>query len=156
MRFLEYLEKGLQISVMCAIDYTGSNGVYTMPNSKHYIASSTPNQYEQAIRACGSVIAYYDFDQYFPVFGFGGIIPGSGTVNHCFNVSLDADPNVQGVEGIVNAYKRSLEVIRLDGPTLFSPLIRNVTKAVEGFLGNSICNNSKKIVSVFIYFFKYF
>ena len=138
MKFLEYLEKGLQISVMCAIDYTGSNGVYTLANSKHYIASPEPNQYEQAIRSCGSVVAYYDYDQYFPVFGFGGIIPSSGIVNHCFNVSLNADPNVFGIDGIINSYKRSLEVIRLDGPTLFSPLIRNVTKAVTSFLGNNI------------------
>lgn len=140
MRFLEYLEKGLQISVMMAIDYTGSNGIYTLPNSKHYINSQEPNQYEQAIRSTGSIVAYYDYDQYFPVFGFGGIIPGSGIVNHCFNVSLNADPNVSGIDGIINAYKRSLEVIKLDGPTLFSPLIRNVTKAVESFLGNSLCN----------------
>lgn len=136
MRFLEYLEKGLQISVVCGIDYTGSNGIYTSPNSKHHIHGQEPNQYEQAIRMCGGIVSYYDYDQFFPVLGFGGMLPGNPLTNHCFNVSLSDNPNVQGVDGIIDTYKRSLEVVRLDGPTLFSPLIRSVTRTVAGNVGN--------------------
>ena len=35
--FFEYLRSGWQISLQVAIDYTSSNGDYTMPNSLHYL-----------------------------------------------------------------------------------------------------------------------
>ena len=37
--FLDYLRSGWQISLVAAIDYTGSNGVPTMPNSLHYMGA---------------------------------------------------------------------------------------------------------------------
>jgi len=35
-----------------------------------YRHSSTPNQYQQAIQAIGNILAPYDSDQHFPVWGF--------------------------------------------------------------------------------------
>lgn len=35
--FIEYLRGGLQLSFLAAIDFTGSNGVPTRPESLHYI-----------------------------------------------------------------------------------------------------------------------
>jgi len=60
--FIDYLRGGMQINLTVAIDFTGSNGPPNMPNSLHYLGAKQ-NQYEIAIRACGDIVAYYDYDQ---------------------------------------------------------------------------------------------
>jgi hypothetical protein len=129
MKFVEYIQNGLQISVSCAIDFTASNKDPSLPTSLHYLKGLEPNHYEQALRSCCSIIAYYDFDQRFPVFGFGANI--GGTVNHCFPCNLTQDPEVYGVEGIIDAYKLALSRVKLDGPTYFSPCIKSMTNSVK-------------------------
>ena len=42
------------------------------------------NDYEQAIRACGMVVAYYDYNQMFPVYGFGAVLQGENKPNIIF------------------------------------------------------------------------
>jgi hypothetical protein len=69
--FIDYLRSGWQISLVCAIDYTGSNGVPTSPTSLHFLGPN--NQYERALYSVGSIVEPYDTDRSFPVFGFGGI-----------------------------------------------------------------------------------
>jgi len=39
--------------MICAIDFTGSNGIPTSPNSLHAIGVDNLNQYQQAIMAVG-------------------------------------------------------------------------------------------------------
>jgi len=65
------------------------------------------NQYEAAIGSVGEIICCYDSDQKFPVFGFGGITNETeGKVSHCFPINGNSsDPNVQGLNGIISAYK---------------------------------------------------
>lgn len=136
-KFINYIEQGLQISALIGIDYTESNGEPSKPESLHYILGQEPNQYEQAIRSCGSVIAYYDYDQKFPVIGFGGILPNTSMANHSFNVNFNADPNVDGVEGVINSYKNSINYVQLSYPTYFAPLIRNMVNYVESAVQNN-------------------
>lgn len=68
--FLQYLASGWEINLSGAIDYTASNKQYTDPQSLHYLGSV--NQYEQAIKAVGSILENYDSDKKFPIYGFGG------------------------------------------------------------------------------------
>jgi hypothetical protein len=130
MQFVDYIEAGLQISVLCGIDYTGSNGIPNDKTSLHYLYGTEPNHYEQAMRACCSIVAYYDYDQMFPVFGFGATIPGQSVVQHCFNTNLTEDPNCLGVDGILDSYKHALKHVNLSGPTHFSPLIKGMTNSI--------------------------
>eukprot|EP00358_Blepharisma_japonicum_P001117 CAMPEP_0202948852 /NCGR_PEP_ID=MMETSP1395-20130829/14701_1 /ASSEMBLY_ACC=CAM_ASM_000871 /TAXON_ID=5961 /ORGANISM="Blepharisma japonicum, Strain Stock R1072" /LENGTH=61 /DNA_ID=CAMNT_0049651329 /DNA_START=856 /DNA_END=1041 /DNA_ORIENTATION=+ len=58
--------------MMVAIDFTGSNGDYTMPNSLHYLSNTAQNEYERAIWGVGSILDNYDNSKMYPVFGFGG------------------------------------------------------------------------------------
>jgi hypothetical protein len=136
MKFIDYIQSGLQMSIMCAIDFTGSNKDPSSPDSLHYLGGLEPNHYEQALRACCSIISYYDYDQKFPVFGFGGNI--NGVTNHCFPCNLLQDPNVDGVEGIIQSYKHSLNHVKLDGPTYFSPCIKAMTNSVKQSLQQKI------------------
>jgi hypothetical protein len=130
-KFLDYLEQGLQISLLVGIDYTGSNGDPKHPNSLHYFFGPEPNQYQQAIQSCGGIVAYYDYDGLFPVYGFGGRLPKTTMVNHCFHVNLNEDPNVAGVDGIIECYKNSFNLIQLEGPTYFGPLILGMIEKVR-------------------------
>lgn len=82
------------------------------------------NQYEAALYNVGGIVEPYDTDRAFPVFGFGGVPPGQGTVNHCFPINGNpAQPEIYGIENIISMYRQTLPSIRLGGPTWFGPLL---------------------------------
>ena len=96
-QFLDYLRGGIQVSIVCAIDYTASNGNPSSSSSLHYLGNN--NQYEAAIWQVGQVVEPYDHDKSFPVFGFGGIPRhmGINNVNHCFAVNGNpSNPEIPG------------------------------------------------------------
>ncbi|MCQ2818365.1 MAG: hypothetical protein MJ252_13950 [archaeon] len=78
------------------------------------------------------MVARYDFDKQFPVLGFGGTLPTTGETSHCFNVNLSGNPYVDGIDNVLAVYKESLTKIKLDGPTYFSPLIKETIKLIKG------------------------
>jgi len=123
--FLDYIIGGCQINLVVAIDYTGSNGDPRYANSLHYQNPYAPNEYQQAIKAVGDILLAYDSDGKVPVFGFGAKMP-SGQVSHCFHVNGNPNnPEVFGVQGILQAYAQSLASgLQLYGPTNFAEVIR--------------------------------
>ena len=58
----------------------------------------------------GGVLADYDSDRNFPVFGFGGRTPGG--ISHCFPLSNNPGSECYGVEGILEAYRESMFFLR--------------------------------------------
>eukprot|EP00731_Ephydatia_muelleri_P028931 Em0020g575a len=122
--FVDYIKGGCQISLITAVDFTASNGNPSDPNCLHYISPVKDNEYLQAIKSVGSVLAPYDSDQMIPSFGFGGQIPPHFQVSHCFPLDLNTqNPEVYGVQGIVNAYQHAVHTVRLCGPTNFSSIL---------------------------------
>jgi len=123
---LDYLRGGCEISMVCCIDFTASNGAPTDPSSLHYVdPRGQPNEYQSAISAVGTILEEYDYDKQFPLYGFGGIISGTSQVSHCFPMTFD--PNhveVNRVTGILECYTNALQCVRLHGPTCFAPIIR--------------------------------
>jgi len=129
VQFLDYLASGLQISCMMAIDFTKSNGLITEPTSLHYTGEQ-PNAYQQSIKSCGSIIAYYDYDQMFPCFGYGGKI--NGAVNHCFALNgNESNPGIHGIDGINHEYLKSINNVQLWGPTKFNEVINRTINLTE-------------------------
>ena len=129
--FLDYIRGGMQINLAVGIDFTGSNGDPSKPFSLHYIGTQN-NSYEVAIRYCGNIVAYYDYDQLFPVFGFGGKFCMDNNVSHCFPLSLNPnDPNIQGIEGILQAYRNILNQTKLYGPTYFHFILNHIISLVK-------------------------
>jgi len=125
--FLDYLAGGTEISLVVGIDYTGSNGNPIEPHSLHYQnPNGAPNQYMQAIRTVGDIVAYYDLDKWFPAFGFGAKFNSNGQVSFCFNVNAQQNPNCPGIDGILQAYRSSFGWLTLYGPTNFEPIIESV------------------------------
>jgi hypothetical protein len=140
IKFLDYIKYGLQMSIMCAIDFTASNGNPKEPSSKHYINGYEPNAYEQSLRSCCSIVAYYDYDNRFPVYGFGAILPGRTETSMCFPCTLQQDPMVNGVEEIVNSYKYALSNVKLNGPTYFSPILKALINIVTEEMNKTNAN----------------
>ncbi len=129
--FLDYIRGGMQINLAVAIDFTGSNGNPAQPNSLHYLGTNS-NSYEVAIRSCGNIVAYYDYDQLFPAFGFGGKFCGLQKVHHCYPLNMNFnDPNIHGIEGIIQAYRNILNNTLLYGPTYFHEIINQVISVVK-------------------------
>jgi hypothetical protein len=65
--FIDYVNGGCEISLMVAIDFTGSNGDLGAPGSLHYHTDGIRNDYEKAILAVGNILSKFDSDQKFPV-----------------------------------------------------------------------------------------
>jgi len=136
INFEHYIKNG-QINLDIAIDYTESNGLPSSKSSLHYIKAEEGNDYEKAIKSCGNIIANYDYDQIFPVYGFGGIPPNSNEVSHCFNINFDDNPEIQTLENIIKKYKESLDKVTLSGPTNFAPVIKKVMDEINNDLENN-------------------
>ena len=142
--FLQFVQKGLELNFMVAIDFTGSNGNPYQPSSLHYanpamFAQGQFNQYspilsltrryERAIAMIGNVIEFYDNDRMFPVYGFGACIPVSTNANHCFALNFNVtNPEVPGVAGVMDVYHSVLTRVQLSGPTLFAPVLSKAAR----------------------------
>jgi hypothetical protein len=135
-RFIDYLRGGLQISLIIGIDFTGSNQYNESGANLHEIKPNKLNGYEKAISSCGNIIGYYDYDQKFPVFGYGATLPGSSRVDHCFPINFEKDPYIQLIENILPVYRNCVSKISFDGPTNFSPIIEKSIEIVRENVNN--------------------
>ncbi|CAH1423098.1 unnamed protein product [Lactuca virosa] len=139
--FLDYLDSGFEMNFMVAIDFTASNGNPRLPDSLHYIDhSGRPNAYQKAILEVGEVLQCYDSDRKFHAWGFGAR-PIDGPVSHCFNLNgSSGHSEVEGIQGIMNAYASALFNVTLAGPTLFGPVIA----AAAMIASQALAANEKK------------
>uniref|UniRef100_A0A674NMT1 Copine I n=1 Tax=Takifugu rubripes TaxID=31033 RepID=A0A674NMT1_TAKRU len=134
--FLDYVMGGCQINFTVGVDFTGSNGDPSSPNSLHYMSPDGLNQYLSALWSVGQVIQDYDTDKLFPAFGFGAKLPPDYQVSaahHEFALNFNpANPYCQGIEGILDAYRMVLPQLKFSGPTNFSPIINHVASIASG------------------------
>ena len=119
--FVDYLKAGVQIGLSIAVDFTGSNGNPNNPQSLHFIGGGEPTQYERAIYACGNIVAYYDYDQMFPCYGFGAKMNGAPAP--IFNLNLQQNPNIHLIQNVIQEYHKALGSVQLWGPTNFGPIL---------------------------------
>ncbi|XP_067387757.1 copine-5 [Emydura macquarii macquarii] len=127
--FLDYIKGGTQINFTVAIDFTASNGNPSQSTSLHYMNPYQLNAYAMALKAVGEIIQDYDSDKMFPALGFGAKIPPDGHVSHEFPLNGNPDnPYCSGIEGILEAYHKSLKSVQLYGPTNFAPVVNHVAR----------------------------
>ena len=140
--FLDFLSRGLQLNFTVAVDFTASNGLPTNPLSLHYSSKDEEgcNEYETVVRSIGEILQDYDANKLCEALGFGAIVPPSIEVSHQFNLKnlkeLDIDGNREtchGVDGVIDAYKKSLNVVELHGPTHFAPVIEHMARQAERY-----------------------
>ncbi|KAL7441470.1 hypothetical protein ACHAXM_011517 [Skeletonema potamos] len=120
--FVDYISGNCDLNMSVAIDFTGSNGDPRRPGTLHHFSrDGQMNGYEKAISAVGGIVAKYDSDQQFPVYGFGAKY--DGVVRHCFQVGPSNE--VHGVMGILDAYKGVFKTpLIMSGPTVFTEVIQ--------------------------------
>ncbi|XP_044531226.1 copine-5 [Gracilinanus agilis] len=118
-----------QINFTVAIDFTASNGNPSQSTSLHYMSPYQLNAYALALTAVGEIIQDYDSDKMFPALGFGAKLPPDGRVSHEFPLNGNPDnPSCCGIDGILEAYHRSLRTVQLYGPTNFAPVVTHVAR----------------------------
>ncbi len=129
--FMDYVRSGrCDFSLICAVDFTSSNGDPTMPGTCHYIsppgAPPAPNQYEAAMRTVGNILASYSSSPTISAFGFGANLPPKFETSFCFPMSesLHSMGDVNGMEALIAAYKSTLARVQLAGPTIFSKVLQ--------------------------------
>jgi len=128
--FLDYLAGKTNFNLTIAVDFTASNKDPNNPASLHYRNPSAYNEYQQAIYSVSRILEVYSKDKQFPLFGFGAKV--NNKVSHCFPLNgNEMYPKVFGIEGIMNAYARSLRSVVLYGPTNFAPVIKRVINECE-------------------------
>ena len=129
--FLDYIFGGCEIGLTIAVDFTGSNGDPEKRNSLHYKHNLKANEYLNAIKSVGQILQYYDSDKQIPVLGYGAAIDGHPT-SHCFALNGNIfDPEVDGLDGVVDAYEKTINNIGLSGPTNFAPIIEMINDMTE-------------------------
>ncbi|XP_036745282.2 copine-8 isoform X3 [Manis pentadactyla] len=127
--FLDYIKGGTQINFTVAIDFTASNGNPAQPTSLHYMNPYQLNAYGMALKAVGEIVQDYDSDKMFPALGFGAKLPPDGRISHEFALNGNPqNPYCDGIEGVMEAYYRSLRAVQLYGPTNFAPVINHVAR----------------------------
>jgi hypothetical protein len=126
----DYLKGGLQLNLVTAIDFTGSS-----KSPGHHLTQGKLNEFEACIVAICSIICPYCSDQLFPVFGFGANVDRK--LNHCFPLTFSSEkPSVNGLQGILEAYRQALARIEPSSPAYFAPItkaaIQSATASFEG------------------------
>jgi len=144
--FADFIVGGCEVSLVVAVDFTGSNGDPHTPSSLHYQSAVQKNQYQQALEAIVGVVEVYDTDKQFPLYGFGAYIKGndgrnSHSVEHCFPLDSNGAVEVNGLNGILKAYVESIPRLSFSGPTLFTPIIE--AAALRASASNCTQENQK-------------
>ena len=78
----------------------------------------------------GTVLDFYSESKDYMAYGFGGKKRGIPTaqIEHCFSLNMDDNSTVHGHEGILQAYRESLYIYGLYGPTYFKEFLANFLK----------------------------
>lgn len=122
---------GLESSdLIIGIDFTKSN---TWQGEKtyggkclHHLDSFNRNPYERVIEAIGRCLKEFDDDQMIPTFGFGDSQTGDKRI-----FSLNENGPCNGFQEVLHCYKKTVERVRLSGPTNFAPLINTAAKIAQ-------------------------
>jgi len=118
--WLDYIEGGCVIAMQIAIDFTGSNGDPSLPNTLHSFEGT--NEYTHVIESVGSALLDFDDDKIVDLFGFGMKV-GNET-NHCLSLGEINCRKSGGIGGVVNSVKSFLNSgIVMSGPTVFSEVL---------------------------------
>ena len=130
--FMDYLQLGIEIKLSIAIDFTQSNLNPKEKNSLHNISNNNLNDYENIIISIGNIMSYYNYEQFFPVFGFGAKLKKNNKINHCFPINFNEEnPNIYTIDNVIKNYHNCLNEIELSEPTYFSPIINKINEMIK-------------------------
>lgn len=133
--FIDYKNAGVKIALSIGIDFTVNNGHYADEDSLHYIKENELNDYEKAISTCGKIVGSFDYDQIFPVYGFGAIINSSKNkkTSDCFNLNFEENPDISGIDNVLKLYRDCIkeEKLQFSCKAKFAPLLKTVISKIQ-------------------------
>lgn len=95
-------------------------------------------RYQIAIRSIGNIIQYYNTSHQFAGYGFGALIPPDFKISHCFPLNNNpANPFCDSVDELLDHYKKTIENVKLSGPTCFARIVDNAAEMAKNQEKNS-------------------
>ena len=118
---VDYLLGGYEISLTLAVDFTVSNGDYTLPSSYHYLSPGNENSYMECIRSAISFTVKFSNTSLhnLPViaYGFGALPEHSGQASYCFALNQqEADPTIHSPDTVFSRYADTVKSMDASGP----------------------------------------
>lgn len=147
--FTDYISGGCEMNLCVAIDFTGSNGDPRDLGTLHCMRGEGQfkNDYEKAISSIGSVLADFDHDKKFPVYGFGAKY--NGVTRHCFQCGKT--PEVDGVDGIIQAYRQTFSSgIVMSGPTVITEVLQTAAAFAISSQETAMAEGKQKYTTLLI------
>lgn len=127
--FLDYLFGGLEIDFTVAIDFTESNKDKCDLDSLHFGFSWEQNKYLRAMEKCIAPLQPYNMTKKITAYGFGAQPMRNSPVSNCFALTGDIfKPEVSGIDGLLEAYRVSVDKVFFAGPNDPSAVIKEVSE----------------------------
>ncbi|KJH51882.1 C2 domain protein [Dictyocaulus viviparus] len=127
--FFSALKNGTHLHLTTAVDLTASNGNPNQSNSLHYIHPHTNSPYVIAMTKLTPLFLSYMAHTKLGALGFGARIEPRFELSQCFYLSgSHSDSQVDGLAGLLDAYRRARMVVQPFAPTDFSEVIYHVSK----------------------------
>lgn len=122
----------ISVRALCNGDYDRTIKVevydWDRDESQDFIGEFTV-AYGMALKAVGEIVQDYDSDKMIPALGFDAKLPPDGRIYHEFALNGNPqNPYCDSIEGVIEAYYRSLKSVQLYGPTNFAPIINHVAR----------------------------
>ncbi|KJH41437.1 Copine [Dictyocaulus viviparus] len=124
--FLDYLNFGTIINFAFAIDFSDAEGL-----QDREAQISFTNNVEFAIRSVGETLFGYTRNNNLLAYGLGARIPPHYRGSHEFCLNLETDPTCVGVDGVLEAFRRTLVQIKPCKNAQFSHVIYHISKNAQ-------------------------
>jgi Copine len=56
------------------------------------------------------------------------MLEGKTKVSHCFPLNGKGDPEIRGIDNLVDCYKKILPKLKMMGPSCFAPVLKKCKK----------------------------
>ena len=129
----DFISSGIRLKLSIGIDFTGSNGHPLDKDTLHCIIKDEPNDYERVIKSIGNILSNYNYQQLYPVYGFGAILNNSlyNEPSMCFNINFSENSEIYTINNILKVYRQCLDKLTFAGPTFFAPIINKVIENIR-------------------------
>ncbi|KAK5966692.1 CoPiNe domain protein Atypical [Trichostrongylus colubriformis] len=127
--FFNAVNNSTHLHLTMAIDMTASNGNPNQPDSLHFIHPHAPSPYVNVMLRLTPLFLGYMAHSRIGALGFGARTEPRFELSQCFALSgSHTDPQVDGIKGLLEAYRTATMAVQPFAPTDFSEVIYHVSK----------------------------
>ncbi|XP_068710536.1 copine-1-like [Montipora foliosa] len=128
---IDYVRGNCFIRMVCALDFTMSNGAPLTRDSLHTLDEER-NEYVQTLEAIGKVLTTFGEDNKIPAYGFGAKATSTGPLPYMFALDSEgAQLELEKIDNVIDAYWKRLEDVSLGGPTYLAPVLQEIAAYAE-------------------------